>query len=247
MAGASEGLGAAFAEALAGRGHHLVLLARRGDVLETVAHALEKRYEVETRTLVADLSAPSAIERLAALTRDLDVGVAVYNAAYGPIGPFMDLKPEQLDTLATVNVHSPLRFAHAMAEQMKSRKRGALVLMSSLAGLQGTPGVTAYAATKAFNVVLGEGLWAELRAHGIEVLVTCAGAIRTPNYQQASEREAPGTLDPEQVAERTLDALGRGPRFVPGWINRLAALFVGRLLPRRLAIAIMRSSTQKYS
>jgi short-subunit dehydrogenase len=119
--------------------------------------------------------------------------------------------------------------------------------MSSLAGNQGTPRLTTYAASKAFNSVLGEGLWHELRGYGVDVVASCAGAIRTPGYADARSDEAPGTLDAEAVAERTLDALGSGPRVTPGLTNRLASQVMGRLLPRRLAVSIMARSTRGLS
>ena len=95
--------------------------------------------------------------------------------------------------------------------------------------------------------MLGESLWRELSPAGIDVLVSCAGAIRTPNYQGASKGDAPGTLDASVVAERTLDALGHGPTVVPGATNQLARFVLGRVLPRRAAIALMARSTEALS
>lgn len=93
-----------------------------------------------------------------------------------------------------------------------------------------------------------EKLAAELRGLGVDVLAVCAGAIRTPGYQaRAGVREAPGTLDAAAVAAATLRALGRGPRVIPGWLNRIASWILGRMLPRRVAIAIMASSTEGLS
>ena len=87
-------------------------------------------------------------------------------------------------------------------------------------------------------------MWAELRPHGIDVVASCAGAIRTPGYARTVQREAPGMLDPAQVAERTLAALGRGPRAVPGLVNRVAGVLLERLLPSRLAIRVMAGNTK---
>lgn len=244
VAGASEGLGAAFARALAGRGLDVVLIARREERLGAFADALSAASEVEVRTMAADLGSPGLGERLRRETADLEVGVAVYNAAFAPLGAFVERSLAELAEVVDVNVRGPLTFARVLAEPMAARGRGALVLVSSLAGGQGTPRLAAYAASKAFNTVLAESLWAELRPRGVDVLACCAGAIRTPGYAGAARRDAPGTLDPEAVAERTLAALGRGPRVVPGGVNRLASWLVGRLLPRRLAIRIMAANTR---
>jgi len=223
---------------------NLVLLARRADLLEATAAALRTQHSVEVRTLALDLADRDLAEKLRGVTASLDVGVAVYNAAYAPVGVFAQQPPEALDAVVDVNVRGPMTFARTLLPPMIARGRGALVLMSSLAGFQGTPRLTSYAASKAFNTVLAEGLWAELRGCGIDVVAACAGAIRTPGYAATAKREAPGTLDAEDVAERTLLALSRGPLVIPGFINKLAAWIIGRIAPRRLSIAVMGANTK---
>ena len=79
------------------------------------------------------------------------------------------------------------------------------------------------------------------------MVACCAGAVRTPGYAAAAGKDAPGTLDPEQVVEQALRALGRGPVVIPGFINRAADVFMSRLLPRRAAIAIMAGSTSSLA
>ena len=116
--------------------------------------------------------------------------------------------------------------------------------MSSLAGLQGTPRVAAYAATKAFNAILAEGLWAELRSSGIDVVGCCAGAIRTPGYLRAVPGDLPGLLSSEAVARKTLNVLGKGPRAVPGRLNRFFAQVTMRMLTRRAAIRLITANTK---
>jgi len=247
VAGASEGLGAAFAGALAARGVNLLLLARRAELLESVAETLRASARIEVRAQVCDLARPDLAATLEALTADLDIGLAVYNAAFASVG---DLHTRPLDDLlrvVDVNVRGPLIFARTLAPKMVARRCGGIVLMSSLAGFQGAPRIAAYAASKAFNIVLGEGLWRELRTHGVDVVVSCAGAIRTPGYAKAAQSDAPGTLDASAVAEETLAALGRGALVVPGAFNRLARFAIGRLLPRRAAIALMARATRELS
>ena len=116
--------------------------------------------------------------------------------------------------------------------------------MSSLAGGQGSPNLAAYAATKSFNAVLAEGLWKELKPHGVDVLACCAGAILTPGYQQAEKTKlAPGTLKANEVAEQTLNALGRGPIIIPGAINIIGRFILTRVLSRKAAIETMWKNT----
>jgi len=244
IAGASEGLGAAFAEALAARGMNLLLLARRADVLEALAQRLREERGVEVRALAIDLARGEFPDALAQAARGREIGVAVYNAAFSPVGAFVEVDPADLLRVVDVNVRGPVAFVRALAPAMVARGRGAVVLVSSLAGLQGAPRIATYAASKAFATILAEGLFGELRSQGVDVVASCAGAIRTPGYAARARRDAPGTLDPAEVAEQTLAALGSGPRVVPGWVNRVAALLTGRLLPRRAAIRLMASNTR---
>ena len=161
-----------------------------------------------------------------------------------PVGPFVEADHEAIEQVVDVNVRGPLLLLRTLVPAMRERGRGAVVLMSSLTGLQGTPHVSVYAASKAFKLVLAEGLWYELRRHGVEVLACLAGATRTPGYVKGFGREVPGLMTPDEAASRTLDGLGRGPRLVPGLVNRLAAQLMGRLLPRRTAIRLIARSTR---
>jgi short-subunit dehydrogenase len=125
------------------------------------------------------------------------------------------------------------------------------VLMSSLSATQGSPLIANYAATKAYNLVLAEGLWDELRACGVDVLACCAGATTTPNYLASAPRRGAGTrsaISPQVVVAETLAALGKRPSVIPGRFNRLAAFLMRRLLPRRTTITIMgRTMREMYS
>jgi uncharacterized protein len=247
VAGASEGIGLAFAQALAQRGLNVVLIARRRALLDAHAEELHRRFGIEVRCLELDLGVPDLAERLSKAIADVDVGLLVYNAAYSPIGEFVTVDLAALQNVVDVNVRGPVTLARALLPSMIARGRGAVLLMSSLAGNQGTPKIAAYAASKAFNTILAEGLWHELKAKGIDVIACCAGAVRTPGYAAAAGKDAFGTLDADVVVERALSALGGGPRVIPGVANRIANWVMSRLLPRRTAIAIMAGSTKDLS
>ncbi|HKA89504.1 MAG TPA: SDR family NAD(P)-dependent oxidoreductase, partial [Haliangiales bacterium] len=179
VAGASEGLGAAFARALAARGLNLVLFARRRDALDALAASLG----VEVRAVALDLAQPDLAAAVADVVGDIDVGLLVYNAAYAPIGAFAELPLADKLRAVDTNCRGPVTLADALAPRLRRRGRGGIVLMSSLAGALGSPLVATYAATKAFNLVLAEGLWDELGQLGIDVIACRAGATRTPNYE----------------------------------------------------------------
>src|ERR1700722_3963229 len=131
---------------------------------------------------------------------------------------------------------------------MVSRGGGRKILMSKCAFFQGAGLVTVYATAKAFNTVLGEGLWEELRGRGVDVVPFIAGATTTPNYLRTDPR--PGRFGPplmtaEVVAREALAALGGGPRAVAGLGNRMALFVMERLLARRQRVKIMGRAMRK--
>ncbi|HEX5993563.1 MAG TPA: SDR family NAD(P)-dependent oxidoreductase [Jiangellales bacterium] len=235
VAGASEGIGAAFARALAVRGLDLVLVARRAEPLAALAAELP----THAVTVPADLGTADGLDAVFAATEGREVGLVVANAAHAPVGPFVDTPAAELERALAVNCLAPLRLARHYLPVMAARGRGGLIVMSSLTGLQGSPGVTTYAATKAFGAVLAEGLWAEVRGSGVDVVACVAGAVATPGLARAIRRRAPGTVASEVVVEATLRALGRRPRVVPGALMNASAQLMTRLLPRRAAIALI--------
>jgi short-subunit dehydrogenase len=243
VAGGSYGLGAAFAEAIAQRGVNVVLLARQEDRLKATAARLKETYGVEVIAIALDVADYESVTRRHGDLK-VAIGLLVYDAAYAPIGRFEDVSEDQLIRATEVNVRAPLLLAKLLSASMIERGRGGIVLMSSLAGSQGSPNIAAYAATKSFNAILAEGLWKELKPRGVDVLACMAGAILTPGYQAAeSAKPAPGTLEAKHVAEQTLNALGKGPIIIPGAVNKVARFLLMRLLSRRAAIAIMAKNT----
>lgn len=241
VAGASEGIGAAFASRLAQAGFDLLLVARRQQPLEALATELRDAYEADVETLSCDLAGSGAVDAVLAAVGGRDVGLLVYNAAASPIGPFLERSPDELETLVAVNVRTPTLLVRRL---FGGRPRGGgtsgVVLVSSMAGWQGAPMIAGYAASKAYLRVLAEGLWDELRGDGVDVLAAVPGATGTPGYErQSGRRRGIGILSPDLVARDALRALGRRPVSIPGALYRLSAFLMNRLAPRRLAIRAM--------
>lgn len=243
VAGASEGIGAAFAHALAARGLNLVLVARRAPPLVALADELEARHKVNVQPLALDLAEPESIAELLSVTGDREIGLLVWNAALSVIGPFLDQPVEAHLMELEVNVRSPMTVVHALGGRMVARKRGGIILLSSLSSLQGTALIANYAATKAWNRMLAEGLWWELGKSGVDVLACVAGATDTPGYRGSAPR--PGSdvnvpvQSPEAVVTEALAALGKRPSIITGGKNRFAAALLSRLLPRRAVVRFM--------
>ncbi|MDE3229576.1 MAG: SDR family NAD(P)-dependent oxidoreductase [Chloroflexota bacterium] len=234
VAGASAGLGAAYATRLAEAGFGLALVARRAPELEALAATLAERYGVATRTLPLDLGQPDAAATIDARTSDLDVGLLVYNAARAPVGAFLDLPLEEHLAELAVNTRTPMELTWRFGRRFRARGRGGLLLMSSLGANQGTALAANYGATKAWALTLAEGLWEEWRKLGLDAL-----AVQPAVIAGAGARAGGTTVTPDAVAVAGLAALGHGPSVTPGAMARLASLFMRRALPRTSAIRMM--------
>jgi len=248
VAGGSLGMGAEYSRQLARKGLGVVLVAEAADPLQALADSLAREYGVATRAIVLDLSAADVLEVLQSATRDLDVGLVVYNAAHSVVGAFRDVSLADKLKMLDVNCRGPLLVTHHFGSRMAQRGRGGIILVSSLAGFQGQAMVGTYAATKAFDLVLGETLWEELGRHGVDVLAFCPGATRTPHFLATNPR--PGRffsaplMDPANTVAEALAALGAGPTRIAGRTNRLAAFVLHRLLPRKALVRIMSRTTR---
>ena len=247
VAGASEGIGAAFARQLAERGMSLLLIARRTEPLAALAEELRTRHRVEVKTISLDLAAADAQEHAQKLVDEHEVGLLVYNAAFSTVARFIDSSVDDKLRTVDVNVRAPLLFAHVVVPPMVQRGRGGVILMSSLTALFAAPYVATYGATKAFNLALGEALAFELAPRGVDVLSCCAGATRTPAFRKAADRaggKEPFSMPAEDVVKEALAKLPRQGSMIPGRLNRLAAFVLGRLLPRRVVVGIMGRATE---
>ena len=249
VAGSSAGLGAEYAEQLAALGLNLVLVARRMELLKSLAARLTSQYGIRTKCLELDLSTVDAAEQIVQQTMDLDVGLLVYNAAYSAVGPFLEHSMEAHMREVHTNVHSPLKLLYLLSQRLMERGHGGILLMASLSAYQGSAYISTYAATKAFNIVLAEGLWEEWRTRGVDVLVCVSGAIGTPNMVASQPKKTGGlgdmTMEPAQVVREALDALGKQPYVIPGRMNRLASFAMRHLLPRKFAIKVMGNTLRK--
>ncbi len=247
VAGASKGLGEAFARNLAGKGLNLVLIARSEDVLTQLGKSIAQEYGVQVKTVTLDLSEPDVVEKLKKTTDSLEIGLMVYNACYSHVGAFFktDLK-SKLKTLE-VNCRGPLLFVSEFGQKMLDRGKGGILLMSSMHGFQGGALWATYAASKAFNTVLAEGLWDELRKEGVDVTTVATGAIRTPNFEAQTpdaKQKMAMPMEPEDVAKEALNNLGKKSTHIAGAMNRATYRLLS-MMPRQAATAFIGITTRQ--
>jgi uncharacterized protein len=216
IAGASEGTGSAFARALAGAGVHLVLVARRPGPLGRLAEELTDAHGIECAAASVDLARPDAVEAIAAAVAGREIGLFVANAGADPnTSGFLDADPQAWLDLVQRNVVTTMLTCHMLARAMRDRRRGGIILVGSGACYGGAGGLGVYSGTKAFDLCFGEGLWAELRDHGVDVLNLVLGRTDTPELRRLlTSRGVPipeGLASPAEVARVGLERLAHGP------------------------------------
>ncbi len=249
VAGASEGIGAAFSRYLAESGMDLILIARKKEPLEKFASSLARQYHNNVTTICCDLSEADSVKYITTALHDTNIDMLIYNAALSFIGPFEKDTEEHVNRIAGANMITPMKLVKIFGEKMLKNGKGAIILMSSMAGFQGSGFLASYAATKAFNRVFAESLWYEWKNRGVDVMACCAGATSTKNYLETNAEKsgflAPGVTTPEEVVEGCFKHLGKKPSFIAGTGNKMASFFMQRILPRKMAIKIMGDTTRK--
>jgi 3-oxoacyl-[acyl-carrier protein] reductase len=205
VTGASSGIGAATARALAGAGANVVLASRRGDDLD-IGGALARS---------CDIRDPGQLERLvaAAVERFGGLDIVVANAGVGAYGDFLDLDPEHLEEMVDINVKGTLYTVRATLPRLLESDAADLVVVASIAGQRGPEGEAVYAATKFAQVGFMRALDHELWHRGVRCSTLCPGGVETEfamgRGRTPEDPDLPGFMRPEEVADAVLHALTR--------------------------------------
>lgn len=239
VTGASDGIGRAMAIELAARGVSLLLVARRRDRLEAIATELRGQFGTQCRVVSADLGNSGGIDAVMAEAAELDVGTLVAAAGFGTSGSFIRNQISTELEMIDVNCRAMVALAHYFGRRFAERKRGAIVLMSSLLAFQGVPRASNYAATKAFVQTFAEGLRIELRPYGVDVIASAPGPVRS-GFEARANMRLGQAADPSVVANHTLDALGRKTTVRPGGLAKLLEAALNPL-PRNGRVRIMQA------
>jgi short-subunit dehydrogenase len=244
VAGAAEGLGRAFAKALAAEQMNLILVDQKKELLNSLITDLEDSFQIQAKALHLDLADQDAVDLMIDSVKDVDCRFIIYNAAFSRVQSYLDNDRNMLDRYMQVNISTPMKLVHSFCQlhQHQPDLKKGILLMSSLAGNWGTQLLSPYGATKAFNQNLAESLHYELKDQGFNILACIAGPTDTPGYRASLPKDRNTSLSamsPDRVAKAALRALGKRAFVIPGFQNRLNYFLLSRVLPRRCSLKVM--------
>lgn len=245
ITGASSGFGAEFARQYAAQGHSLVLVARRLDRLQALAETLRRQYRIEVVVEPADLSDIAAVTQLHRRLheRGIAIDILINNAGHGLQGQFVDSPLDATLAMVQLDVASLTAVTHVFAQDMRTRRRGKILLVASLLAYQGVHNFAVYAAAKAYVLRLGEALHRELKRDCITVTTLCPGMSDTGFAAAAQQKLTPALkllmMQPAPVVSAGIRALQAGRiSVVAGWANQ-ALVILTWATPRWLHQAVM--------
>ncbi len=236
VTGSSAGIGAALARELARHGANLILTARRRERLDALAAELGAK-GTATRIAVADLNDPAAPQQIFDATEGagIDVDILVNNAGLGHYGEFYKLGPDQEYSMVRVNCEAVVRLARLFTPRMVARRRGWMLVVSSVAGFQPMPYHAVYASTKVFDRFFSLALAAEVERFGVKVTALCPGITETEFFSVSGNNSGTfrryGVQSAEEVARKAVVALARGKRIIVPNFKGAFTAFLVRFVP----------------
>jgi short-subunit dehydrogenase len=248
VTGASSGIGVDLARELAGRGHNVVLVARRADRLEALATELSEAHGIRAEALSADLIDPEAVAALPARVAEfgLDIDILINNAGYGSAGQFVDLDGRSESEMVRLNCEAVVALSHAYTPAMVQRGAGAILVVASSAGFQPIPGQATYGASKAFALSFAEALHTELSHQGVAVTALCPGPVATEFADRAGMTEAFAAVpsfarvSSADCAKSAIDGLARNHRVVTPGLAIKAAGLSSRYTPHAILLPLLK-------
>jgi short-subunit dehydrogenase len=240
ITGASRGIGAAYARALAHRRFDLLLVSRDRSRLHALTTTLQTTSNVHIETAILDLAQPDAGHKLFLLGRQQreNVDLLINNAGFGMYGPFVDMPIPRIHEMLRLHVDTVVDSTRLFLPSMIERKTGAIINVASIAGFLPLPYIAEYAATKAFIISFSEALAEEVRPFGVYIQACCPGYTDTDFHVTAGVKP-PIHLKAEtaeKVVESSLRGLEKGRSHITvGWQGRITE-FVSRFFPRSILI-----------
>lgn len=226
ITGATSGIGEAISNEIASRGINIILVARKTAELESKSSALKTKYQIDTRTISADLATEGGIEKIKTATKELSIGLLALAAGLEVNGAFEKNDLQQELKVIQININATLQLTHHFSERMVSAGKGGIIFVASLSGHMPNPYFANYAGSKAYVLNFGASLYGELKPKGVDVTVLSPGLTNTPMTKDNGvdwSKTPMQAMSPEQVAQTALNALGKKLIAIPGTKNQLMA------------------------
>lgn len=247
VTGASSGIGKEAARQIAANGLNLVLVARRGEVLERVGETLKQRYGISYRVIEADLSQPGGEQAVIEGAEDIDAGLFFSSAGTGQPGAFLAFSADALREIVQLNGLSHLLLTHHFSQKFARRGKGGTLLVSALGADSGIPFHAVPAAAKGLVNTLGRSLHSELKRSGVGVSTLIVTPTDTPLVEKMGLAESAMPMKPmsvEQCVREGLEGLNRNKMIImPGLMFRIMNRLVPHSLVRSMTGNMMRKST----
>jgi short-subunit dehydrogenase len=203
------------------------------DRLQKIAEALRQQFGIEVVVEQVDLSDVAAIVQLHQRLRErgIAIDILINNAGHGLQGPFIDSKLDAALAMVQLDIASLTALTHMFAQDMRTRRRGKILLVASILAYQGVQNFAVYSAAKAYVLRLGEALHRELKRDGITVTTLCPGMSDTGFAAAAQQKITPALkllmMRPASVVRAGIRALQSGRiSVVPGWANKVSVIFM---------------------
>ena len=249
VTGASSGIGFAYSEELASRGSNLVMVSNEKDAIEEKGKHLAGKYGVKTLPLYRDLAIPGAAKELheTCVAKDIEIEVLINNAGMFYFMETLQAKDVVVEKMLYLHLTTPTQLCYYFGNDMKRRRHGYILNMSSLSCWLPFPGINQYAATKRYLKNFSRGLRTELKDYGVGVTVLCPGAVATNLYNLSDNLKNLAInlgimMRPERLAKIGIKAMfKRRSSLVPGLINKIFTPLV-MLLPNGLVLWVMRKT-----
>ncbi|MBW4625017.1 MAG: SDR family NAD(P)-dependent oxidoreductase [Brasilonema octagenarum HA4186-MV1] len=247
ITGASDGIGKVFAEELAAYNTNLVLVARSEGKLNQLAKQLQEKYKVKVDIVVKDLTETGATNDVfdAVKSKGLTIDLLINNAGFAEYGDFAEKDEERQVKIVQLNILALVDLTHKFLQEMRQRRSGSIINVSSLTAFQPMPYLSVYAGSKAFIVSFSQALWAENRDYGVRVLVTCPGPVETDflakaKFPPALAARTNKISTAQEVVRESLKALERGdPTVVIGGFSTHFISKLSSLVPRKILLSLL--------
>ncbi len=248
ITGASYGIGATFARELAARKTDVILVARSEDKLQQLATELQERYGIKAEVIVQDLTEPAAGTKLfeSVAQKRLTVDLLINNAGFGDYGTFADRDLQRQLDMVQLNIKVLVELTHLFLKQMRERRSGSIINVSSIGGFQPIPYMSVYAASKAFVLSFTEALGAENQNTGVTVQALCPGPTKSNFFENAKfpqsvdATSSQNYADSEEVVRDSLDALNKNQsNVVTGSFINQVIVNLPRFLPREMLVNVI--------